>query len=152
MTYETHPAYLAGYAAKTAQIAEIGFVAARDQFNMDVPRNVVHGTAAGEFYARGERNALVDHLMSDDYVEPTPVVAEGDAARIASLVNQIMSAEIMLAARDADGKRTYDFHLWHTDRCKAISELADEYGIELPSLKSARQYLVDYPQDPKYAV
>jgi hypothetical protein len=152
MTYETHPAYLAGRAAKTAEIAEIGFVAARDMFNLDVPHNVVHGTAAGLFYARGERDALLDFAMSDDFTPVGPTVAEGDAARIARLINTLQSAENMLAARDENGERTYDFWLWHTERCTATVTLAEEFGIELVNLSSSREYLAQYPTDPKYAV
>lgn len=143
-----HPAYAAGFAAMNALIAEVGFAAARDQFNLDNPRDIEYGSTAGLMYARGERDALVEAIPAEP-VETTALDAKS-ARRIAALINTISVATNMEQARDENGERTYDFWLWHSDKCRATVALADEFGIELPNLSRDRQYLADYPTDPKH--
>jgi hypothetical protein len=50
----------AGYEAKSLEIKEMGWEAARDKFNLDNPADYVYGSLAGYYYASGEIEALVD--------------------------------------------------------------------------------------------
>ncbi len=53
------PAYTAGLAAKKQEITEMGFIAARDKFNIDCPVGVKWaGSAEGLDYSKGEMAAL----------------------------------------------------------------------------------------------
>lgn len=54
-----NPAYDAGFSAKTLEIEEMGFVAARDKFNTECPVGVKwEGSAEGLEYCKGEMAAL----------------------------------------------------------------------------------------------
>ena len=63
------------------------------------------------------------------------------AEKIALLINGIMTADHMEDARDENGHRMYDYTVWHTAKCRDIIELNDTYGIALPNLNSAIDYL-----------
>lgn len=55
-------AYFAGYEAKKAEIAGMGFEAARDKFNIENPVGINYATANGSWYAYGEFDALCGRL------------------------------------------------------------------------------------------
>ena len=55
-------AYAKGFEAKSLEIREIGFVAARDKFNAENPTNVKYSSLAAYHYAKGELEALVKAL------------------------------------------------------------------------------------------
>lgn len=63
MLIEIKNAFAKGRDAKNAEIREMGFVAARDKFNMDYPRGEKwSGSLPGYHYAKGELQSLLDHL------------------------------------------------------------------------------------------
>ena len=56
-------AYYAGYEAKAAEIAQLGWVAARDEFNRaNPPGQKWTGSEEGLAYAQGEFDALADKV------------------------------------------------------------------------------------------
>lgn len=56
-------AYSAGYEAKAKEIAELGWKAARDEFNrINPPGQKWAGSAEGLTYAQGEYQALCDRM------------------------------------------------------------------------------------------
>jgi hypothetical protein len=63
------------------------------------------------------------------------------AEKIANLVNGIMTADHMEETRDENGNRMYNYTVWHSAKCRDIIELHDTYGITLPNLNSAIDYL-----------
>jgi hypothetical protein len=152
-------AYNAGFSAKAEEIFEMGFEAARAKFNIDNPIAGCYASKAGEMYARGERDALLEYAdgtlqeireETDALDEHLDALAAATQADIAKLINQMVTAIQMESVKDEEGRRVYDFWLWHTDRCNAVVRLADEHGIELPELGLDRRYLADYPRNPKY--
>lgn len=57
-----HEAYWEGYRSKKAEIAERGFIAARDEFNARHPRG--KPASLEDYYcAEGELQALVENLL-----------------------------------------------------------------------------------------
>jgi hypothetical protein len=64
MRYVTHPehqnAYNAGYTDMRQKIANAGWIACRDEFNLIYPRGYKHASLAGYYYADGELQALSD--------------------------------------------------------------------------------------------
>jgi len=58
---EHQNAFNAGYEAKLEEIREMGWIAARDKFNLDNPVGHVYGSLASYYYASGEIEAFFDH-------------------------------------------------------------------------------------------
>lgn len=56
------------------------------------------------------------------------------AADIAEIFNQIQVAEVMILSG-------YDEHRWTENKCRAVVRLATVYGIELPALSTARDWI-----------
>ncbi len=57
-------AFEAGFSSKAQEIQDMGFAAARDKFNTDVPVGVKwQGSAEGLEYAKGENAALEDAIQ-----------------------------------------------------------------------------------------
>ena len=52
--------FAAGYAAVNAEIAGMGYAAARDKFNMDNPIGQNFSSTAARMYAEGGMQALVE--------------------------------------------------------------------------------------------
>jgi hypothetical protein len=50
--------YWKGFEAKTEEIKQMGFTAARDKFNLEHPIGCKHETADGHWYSHGEFDAL----------------------------------------------------------------------------------------------
>ena len=59
-------AYQKGYDAKSTEVREMGWVAARDKFMLDVPPGVPITDAQAYFYARGENEALHDLIPASE--------------------------------------------------------------------------------------
>lgn len=59
-TQEHNTAYHAGYEAKLIEIKGMGWVSARDKFNVDYPRDARQCSMTAWHYAKGEIDALVN--------------------------------------------------------------------------------------------
>lgn len=56
-------AFYAGYESKVAEIHQIGWISARDKFNLEQPPGMKwSGSADGLAYAQGEFQALSDYI------------------------------------------------------------------------------------------
>lgn len=78
-------------------------------------------------------------------------LSKKQAALIAELVNSIQSAEVMQSEMNKQGRHDR-WEAWHRDQCKATVKLADEHGIELPTLQMCRDWLdVDWLREQRKA-
>ena len=60
---EYQPDFTKGFEAKKVEVEEMGFVAARDKFNMENPIGESHGSLGAFYYASGEAEALVIEVI-----------------------------------------------------------------------------------------
>lgn len=62
---EQQEAFVRGYQAKLEEVKSIGWVAARDKYNLGYPHKVNSYSLNGYAYACGEHEALLDSYKQD---------------------------------------------------------------------------------------
>ena len=67
-------------------------------------------------------------------------ITKTESEAIATLINSIMVADIMEASMRDEGNAERA-RSWRQGGYKSTIELAETYGIELPTLKCARKYI-----------
>ena len=67
-------------------------------------------------------------------------ITKTESEAIATIINSIMVADMTEVALRGEGKAERARH-WRRDGYKNTIELAETYGIELPTLEFAREYL-----------